>query len=171
MKIGVNVKTAIAAGIINCIAWYLFAKMLGFYSLNIYNYRFLTTLFLLITGVVISIFYERKSLGGFIEFKIALKTGVVFSIILGGILALFNFIYHKFIVPDAVDFFISEERKAWLDHNKTLEEVNKYLVEYYIPTFGSFHILMTTLIWGILLSLLTGAILSKKKPAMPFSEN
>ena len=171
MKIGIGVKLGIGAGIINCIAWYAFARHFGFYSLDIYNYRFLTTLLLLLVGVFISIFLQRKAFSGFIDFKIALKTGVVYSITIGAFLAAFNFIYHKFIIPDAIDFFISEERNAWLDHNKSLEEVNKYLVEYYIPTFGSFHVLMTTIIWGILISLLAGAILSKKKPAMPFSEN
>jgi hypothetical protein len=170
MKIGFNIKLAVIAGIVNCLAWLGYSKTMGYYSLNIYNYRFFTTILLVIIGVFVSIYFERKAQGGFIQFKIALKTGVVYSLVLGVILSLFNFIYHKLIVPDAIEFFVSEERKAWLAHGKTLEDVNKYLVEYYIPTFGPFHILMTTIMWGIMFSLFASAIFRKKNPHT-FSEN
>lgn len=171
MKLPLNVKLGIAAGLVNCLVWYGSAKAVGFYSLEVYGYKFYTTLLLLLSGIFVSIYFERKSQKGFIEFKLAMKTGLLFSVILSVMLSVFSLIYHKLIVPDAIDFFVSEERKAWLAHNRTLEEVNKYLVEYYIPTFGAFHTLMTTIIWGILLTLLSSAILRKKNPMPPFSEN
>ena len=171
MKLSLNVKLGIAAGLINCIVWYVSARTLGYYSLAIYSYKFYTTLILLLSGVFFSIYFERKSQQGFIEFKPAMKTGVLYTLVFSAILSTFSFIYHKLIVPDAIDFFVSEERKAWLANNRTLEEVNKYLVEYYIPTFGAFHTLMTTLIWGILLCIFSSAILRKKSTAIPFSEN
>lgn len=171
MKIGINVKLGIAFGVINCAVWYFVAKSLGYYSLDIYSYKFYTTLILLFIGVFASIFFTRKSQDGFIEFKQALKTGILFALVMSLILFAFTFLYHKFIVPDAVDFFASEERKAWLAHDRPLEEVNKYLVEYYIPSFGAFHTLMTTFVWGILNSLLFGGILRRKNPNPAVSEN
>lgn len=171
MKIGIHVKLGIAAGIANCTVWYFIAKSLDFYSLSIYAYKFYFTLALLIIGIFFSIYLFRKSLGGFISFKQALKTGVLYGIILSAITALFNYLYHQFIVPDAVSFFVSEEKKAWISHNRTTAEIEKYIIEYYIPSFGSFHILMTTLIWGILLSLLFSAILRKKNTSPNFSAN
>jgi Protein of unknown function (DUF4199) len=171
MKIAFNVKLGVIAGLINCLVWYLVAKTLGFYSPSIYSYRFLTTLLLLLVGIFISIYAERRRSGGFLEFKQAMKTGFLYTLTLSFIVAAFALIYHKFIVPDAIDFFVSEERKAQLADNRSLEDINKYIVEYYIPQFGAFHTLMTSVIWGILLSLLGGAIFSKKKPAMPFSAN
>ncbi len=171
MKIDLNVKFGIVLGIINCIIWYFIANSLGFYSLNLYSYKFYVSIGLLITGIFTSIYLTRKSYEGFITFKQSLKIAVFFSLIFSAITALFNYLYHKFIIPDAIDFFVSEEKKAWLTHNRTLEETEKYILEYYIPSFGSFHILMTTLIWGIVLSLLFSAILRRKNPSMDFSAN
>lgn len=171
MKISLSIKLAIVAGLINCIAWYGIAKSLDFYSLNIGQYRYFTTLLLLIFGIVISIYFERKNNGGFIDFKEAAKFGVLYSFILALILAGFNYVYYKFIIPDAIDFFVSEERNAWLAHNRTLEETNKYLTDYYIPSYGTFHVLMTTIILGIILSLIAAAIFRKKKSLTSFSAN
>ena len=33
MKLGLNVKLGIVAGLINCIAWFAFSKALGYYNL------------------------------------------------------------------------------------------------------------------------------------------
>jgi len=170
MKIEANIKLAVIAGAIMCTTWYFMAKSLGFYSLHIYTYKFYISLFLLFAGIFFSIFYKKKS-QGFISFKIALKTGIVYALLFGAITAVFNYIYHKTIVPDAIDFFASEERKAWLSHGRSLDEVNKYLSEYYIPSFGSFHLFMVSLIWGILLSLLCAAILRKTPKTISHSAN
>ncbi len=169
-KINLSIAFGIIAGIIISLAWYAFAKSTGFYTLDIYTYKFYTATLLLLFGIFLSIYIERKRQGGFIEFKIALKSGLLFTIIFSLIFSIYNYLYHKFIATDAIDFFVSEERKAWLIHNRKLEEVNKYLIEYYIPSFGAFHTFMTSLIWGVLLSLLASAIFQKKKTT-PFSAN
>ena len=108
MRIGINIKFGIAAGIINCAAWYFIAKSLGYYSLDIYSYKYYITLLLLLVGVFTSIYFERKSKGGFIDFRHALKTGILYALILSLFLFIFNFVYHKYITPDAIDFFASE---------------------------------------------------------------
>ncbi len=164
MRIILPIKLALAAGIINCIAWFGVAKSLGYYSLNIGQYRYFITLFLLVLGVLISIYYERKKQSGFIEYKEAVKSGVIFSLVLAIIISVFNYVYYKFIRSDVIDFFVSEEKKAWLANNRTLEETNKYIIEYYIPSYGFFHILMTTLFLGIIISLVSGALFRKKNP-------
>lgn len=171
MKLTSNTTLGALAGVIICIVWFVSAYSLGFYSLLIYSYKFYATLLLLLTGIFISVAVERKANGGFIEFKDGVKNGLLFSIVLGLVVGAFNYLYHQFIATDAVEYFVSEERKAWLAHSRTAEEVNAYLDKYYIPSFGTFHTIMTTLIWGVILSLLAGAILRRKKPEMPFSAN
>jgi hypothetical protein len=163
MKITLNIKLGIAAGFVNCIAWYLIAKSLGYYSFTIEQYRYFATLILLLFGVTASIYFERKNKNGFIEFKEAVKSGIIFSLVLCLILAIFNFIYYKYLIPDAVDYFVSEVKKNMVlakakeeDITKNLETVKSY--------FGSFRIFMSTLILGIILSLIAGAILRKKNP-------
>ena len=90
MRIILPIKLALAAGIINCIAWFGVAKSLGYYSLNIGQYRYFITLFLLVLGVLISIYYERKKQSGFIEYKEAVKSGVIFSLVLAIIISVFS---------------------------------------------------------------------------------
>jgi hypothetical protein len=170
MKITLNVKLAVAAGLINCIAWYAFAKSLGYYSLNIEQYRYYVTLFLLFSGIFMSVLFERKSSGGFIDFKDAVKCGILYTIVLGIILAIFNFIYYKYIAVDAIDYFVSDARKLMEADKLKAEDITLNL-DRIRSYFGSFRMFMSTLIMGTLVSLLAGAVLRKKRSILPFSEN
>lgn len=161
MKVGINVKLGVVAGIINCIAWYLIARSENYYSFNVEQYRYYTTLLLLLTGIPVSTYLVRKASGGFIEFKEALKCGVLYSIVLSLIIAIFNYTYYKFIVPDAIDYFVSEAKKS-METAKVKEEDIPKNIELVIGYFGSFRMFMSTLIIGLLMSLATSAILRKK---------
>jgi len=169
MKISLNIKLGIVAGLINCIAWYFIAKSLGYYSFAIEQYRYYITLFLLLFGISISIYFERKNRGGFIEFKDAAKSGILYTIALAFILGLFNYIYYKLLIPDAVDYFVSEARKSMVEGKVKEEDITKSL-EMVVSYFGSFRMFMSTLIIGVILSLITGAIFRKKNPH-PINEN
>ncbi len=162
MKIGINIKLAIIAGIINCIAWFAFSKSLGYYSISIEQYRYYVTLFLLLSGIFISVFIERKKNEGAIEFKDALKTGILYAITLGLMLAIFNYIYYKYMAVDAIDYFIGEARKLMEAEKLKEKEILAYL-DTLKSYFGSFRMFMSTLIMGVIISLLLGAILRKKK--------
>jgi hypothetical protein len=169
MKINLGIKIGIVAGIINSIAWYVIANSLGYYSFAVEQYRYYVTLLLLLFGIAISVYFERKNKGGFIDFKDAAKSGVLYSIALSLILATFSSIYYKFIIPDAVDYFVSEARKSMIDGKVTEENIAKS-IETVISYFGFFRMLMSTLIMGVILSLIAGALLRKKNP-QPFSAN
>ncbi len=163
MKIGLNVKLGFTAGIINCVAWYCFAMSLTFYSLNVEQYRYYVTLLLLLFGVFISVFLERKNKNGFLEFKNAVKYGIVYTLSLATILAIFNYIYYKYIATDAIDYFISDAKKSMALGGMKEEDIVKSLVNVK-SYFGSFRVFMSTTILGILLSLLAGAIFQKRDP-------
>lgn len=164
MRLGWNVKLGIAAGIINCIVWYAIAVSLNFYSFDIERYCYYITLLLLITGIPTSVYLERKAQGGFIEFKDALKNGVLYCIVLALFIAIFNYIYYAFIVPDAIDYYVSEIKKS-MPANKTFtEEEVANVVERIKSYFGSFRLFMSTVILGLLLSLGVSAVFRKKNP-------
>lgn len=169
MKISLSIKLGIAAGIINCIAWYFIAQSLGYYSFAVEQYRYYITLLLLLFGISISIYFERKNKGGFIQFKEAAKYGILYTLALSFILAVFNYIYYQFIIPDAVDYFVSEARKSMIEGNVKEEEILKS-TEIVKSYFGYFRMFMSTLIFGVILSFIAAAILRKKNP-LPFSEN
>ena len=170
MKLPLNVKLGIAGGILNCIAWFAFSKVFGYYTISVDQYRYYVTLLLLLAGVFVSVYYERKEFGGYIEFKEALKSGFLFTLVLGFFLAVFNFIYYKFIAVDAIDYFLNEARKT-MEDGKVKEELITKNLEVLKSYFGPFRMLMSTVIMGVILSLLAAAIFRKKNPVIPFSEN
>jgi len=161
-NIGLNVKLGITAGLLICLIWFFAAKMQGYYSLMIYSYKFYSTLLFLLVGVFVVTLYERKQNGGAIDFKPAVKAALLYSIVIAAIITLFNLLYHSFIATDAVDYFASQEKQAWIAHGRTEAETAEYITKYYVPSFGSFHTFMTTIIWGVLFSLLAGAVSRKK---------
>ena len=175
MKISLNIKLGFAAGIINCIAWYIIAMRMGSDAVSvpfIDMYTSFTTYILLIIGISICIYQYRKNNSGYIEFKAALKTGILYTLIIALCLAIFNFIYYAYLAPDAVSSYLDFIKGDALNHDSKIkqEDLLVYL-ERLKGHFGSFRIFMSTLIVGVILSLIASAILRKKKPAMPFSEN
>ncbi len=170
MKLPLNVKLGIIAGLVNCIAWFGIAKAIGYYTIAVDQYRYFVTLILLCLGICVSVYYERKSVGGFIEFKTAMKTGFLYTLILGFFLAVFNFIYYKFIAVDAIDYFLNEARRTMEEGKVKPEDIDKN-IEVLKSYFGPFRMMMSTVIIGIILSLLSAAIFRKKNPIVPFSEN
>ena len=170
MKISLNIKFGVVAGIINCIVWYCIAKSLNYYSFSVEQYRYYSTLLLLLVGIFISIYFERKGKGGFIEFKEAVKSGILYSILLSLLLAIFNYVYYTFLIPDAVDYFVSEAKKSMIEGKLKEEDIAKSL-EVVKSYFGSFRMFMSTLILGIIFSLIAGGIFRKKNPLPTFSAN
>ena len=63
---------------------------------------------------------------------------------------------------DAIDYFIGDARKLMEAEKLKEDEILKYL-DTLKSYFGSFRMFMSTVIMGVIISLLFGAILRKKK--------
>jgi hypothetical protein len=163
MKINLSIKLGIAAGLVNCIAWYMYAKQLGFYAIEVYVYRNYTTLALLLLGILLLAFLERRKNAGFLEFKDALRKGMFYSLIVAVIIATFNYIYYTYITPDTIDYFLSEAKKAAVAHDLKGDDLQKFL-DGERNNFTSFKLVPPVLFFGLISSLLAGAIFSKKNP-------
>ena len=170
MKIGINIKLGILAGLINCIAWYTFAKKMGYYCVEVYIYRNYVTLAVLILGVFLSVYMTKKNQKGFLEFKQGLRTGLVYSLILATILAIFNYIYYAYITPDTIEYFLSEAKKSEFAKTLSASDLVKFLANER-GNFSSFKLIPPIIFFGLISSLLAAASFQKKNPAMPFSEN
>ncbi len=170
MKFGISIKLGILAGLINCVAWYAFAKSLGFYSVEVYIYRNYVTLAVLIIGIFLSIFLTRKSKSGFLEFSEGLRSGVLYSLMLALIIGIFNYVYFKYITPDTIDFFLSEAKKSDFAKNLKADELNQFLVAER-STFNSFKLVPPVLFFGLISSLLASAMFRRKNPDAPLEDN
>jgi uncharacterized membrane protein (DUF106 family) len=166
MKIPLSLKLGIVIGILNCITWYAIAKQLGFYSDQVYRLRNFITLGVLVIGIFVSVFFTRKSNNGYIEFKNALKAGMIFSLMVAIVLAIFNYIYYTYITPDTIDYFLSEAKKAAIAHHAKPEEM-KLFIDAARENLGSFRLIPPLLFYGLIISLLAGAVMQKKDPALP----
>ena len=171
MKSSFTIISGIAAGLINCIAWYALSRTLTAYEVAAVDmYRLLIGLFLLISGIFVCIFLKKKKNNGFIEFKSAFQTGVVFALFMALILAIFNYLYYKFIAMDAVEFYVSEAKKQALENKVSAEDLPRF-EERVRNYFSSFKMLMSTVMIGVIISLIEAGILRKKAKTIPFSEN
>jgi hypothetical protein len=171
MKSSLHVKFGIGAALINCIAWYTFSKSLTYYEVAaIDKYRLLTTIGLLLIGIPLSIFFNRKENNGFLEFKGGFKTGMLYTLLLASVLAVFNYLYYKFIAPDAIDYYVADAKNQILSQKIKPEDLPKF-EEAVRNYFSSFKMFMSTVLMGLVVSLATAGILQRKGPSIPFSEN
>jgi amino acid transporter len=124
---------------------------------------------LLILGIIFVILFQRKKNTGFLEFKQAFKSGILYTVFLALILAVFSYLYYKYIAPDAIAFYLSEAKKQVTETIKPedLPNFEKNVKDFFSP----FKMFMSTVIFGIIISLLVAAIFQKKNPTMPFSQN
>jgi hypothetical protein len=164
MKFPISMTLGAIAGVIFSITWFLMAKSMGFYSINVYIYRNIITFGLIVLGVFLSVFLVKRQNLGFIEFKEALKNGMWYCIVFGVIVAIFNHIYYKYITPDTIDYFLSEAKKAMLEDTKLKPEDYPKYMDSVRENYGSLRLIPPILFWGLIISLLSGAILQKKNP-------
>ena len=166
MRLPINVKIGFLFGIINFIVWYAVAKKLGFYEVDVYVIKNFSTLFILAVGVFLSTYLVRKQNDGFLTFKNALKTGILYSLIIGVTLAIFNYIYYNVITPDTIEFFVSEAKKYHEAHNVKGVELQQFM-DAERSHFNSFRVIPPVLFYGLILSLLAGVVFQRKDPSKP----
>ncbi|MDF2436615.1 MAG: hypothetical protein K0Q95_991 [Bacteroidota bacterium] len=169
MKLSISITAGVIAGIILSATWYAMAKSMGFYEVKVYVYRNYLTFLLILIGVVSCILLTKRQNNGYLEFKEALKTGMLFSLVFAVIIACFNFLYYSVITPDTIDYFLSEAKNQMIADKIKEADFPKYL-DRVRANYGSFRLIPPVLFWGLILSLITGALAKKKEPFV-FGEN
>jgi hypothetical protein len=92
-----------------------------------------------------------------------LRKGMFYSLIVAVIIATFNYIYYTYITPDTIDYFLSEAKKAAVAHDLKGDDLQKFL-DGERNNFTSFKLVPPVFFFGLISSLLAGAIFSKKNP-------
>jgi hypothetical protein len=172
MKSSLNSIAGIIAGIINCIAWYALSRHFTYYDVaSVDAYRQAITVSLLLLGVFLVVFFKRKEYNGFLQFKEGFKTGVLYVFLLALCLGIFNYIYYKFLAPDAIEYYLSEQKKFLMATIKVKPDDLPKFEEMVRSAFSPFKMFIQTVLIGVIISLIAAGILQKKAPALPFSEN
>jgi len=124
--------------------------------------------FVLLIGVFIGILTQRlnkKSGAGLLDFKQGARTGVVISLVTGIILAIFGFVYCRFINPEFLEQYLAMTKDLMLKDKQPAEIIEKEMQM--IKDSASLGRLMfrsftTSLFIGMLGSFIFAAILKKE---------
>ncbi len=163
MKIGLSIKLGLLLGLLNCLLWYILAVTKGFYVIEVYVYRNYITLATLVIGVILSVFFLKRKNLGLLDFKEAIKTGLLYTFIFAIVLAIFNYIYYNYISPDTIDYFLSEAKNKLIENKVKPQDIPFYLNSER-NNFSSFKLLPPVLFFGLISSLITGALMRKSDP-------
>ena len=164
MRFPISVALGLIAGIILSIGWYAMANSIGFYSVQVFINVYILKLCLIIAGVFASVFIVKRRNNGFLEFKTALQTGMLYCLVFAVIAAIFNYIYYTYITPDTIDFFVAEAKRYAESQGKIEGEKLTKFLDAERRGFGSFAVIPPVLFWGLIASLIAGLIFQKKDP-------
>ncbi len=105
----------------------------------------------------------REELGGYITFGEAYSTGFRYSLFTGLILALFTFIYLKWLSPAMMDQVVEATRTSLEEKDTPSEQADKALemTKEWGPLFGAFAIAIGYAVFGAIVSLVGAAIFKK----------
>ncbi|HZX74412.1 MAG TPA: DUF4199 domain-containing protein, partial [Cyclobacteriaceae bacterium] len=124
------------------------------------------SLIILFVTIYITILYKRdRDQNGVITFKQGLMVGLGVSFMVGLLVGAFLMIYVKYINPDYVNIMIKDASDFYKTQNATQEQLDKGIesVKAMYSPFGQFtYGIGTTMITGLLISAVIGAIMQRK---------
>ena len=96
-------------------------------------------------------------------------TGFKIALIAAVLAGVFSFIYQKFIDPDMMERMLSQAEEQWDELNVPEErrEMGRKFQSYFTnPFMMSAIVMLQVIFWGVIKSLVAGAILKKNPPAV-----
>jgi len=149
----------------------LIALTLIIYFVNLQSVKWVSWLgyFILIVALYLgSKAYRDEYNGGFITYGRALGFGTLLSVFAALILAVFTYVFYKFIAPDALNTIreIAEEQILRTNPNISDEQIDMALKFGASPGIITFGTLFGYAFVGFILSLITSALVQRKDPDM-----
>lgn len=126
---------------------------------------------LLSVGILVLAYKQFKNANeGFMSLGEAIKTGLGISVIAGVVSVIYQVIYQKFIDPGYLDRLLAFQKEQMIESNPdmTQEQMNMALgmaEKFSGLGFSIAIILISSLFFGLILSLIVGAIMKKDRPA------
>lgn len=126
---------------------------------------------LLVTIAILSMAiksYKSKN-NNYLSIKEALKVGLATAAIAGLVAAIYAYIHYSFVYPEFVDIVKETAYQNMSDQGLTDAQIetNMKMTEFTMkPWFFATMTLISSLFFGLLISLIAGAIMKKKDPAL-----
>lgn len=165
-----ELRYGLIAGFIT-ITWMSLGYYLGWDKSEIGKYAPYVSLLILAIGIYFTILFKRdKDLGGAITFKEAFMAGSAASFVIGAMVGLFLLIYSQYINPDLVNQMAKETGDYYKTQpNVTQEQIDKAVdgVKAMYSPFGQLtYGIGTTMLTGVLITLICAAVMRKEKKAI-----
>jgi len=130
----------------------------------------LVAVFLVITFIVIYMGikeFRDEELHGEMNIGLAIRKGMKIALIAGLITAVYTVIYAKIIDPDMMNKIIAQAEEQWEARNMTEDQMNtaRSIMNMMMnPFLLSGIAIVSTCFWGLIQSLIAGAMLKKEVP-------
>ena len=158
-------KNALVYGLLTGGA-YILASLL-FYSLDVdpgSKVQYLTFL-ILIAGIIMGIKQFRdKHSGGFLSYVRCLGTGVVISVVVGIIMAIYVYLFFSYFDPGQLEKMAEMAEQRLVDQGLTDEQIDQAMVmtrKFMNPVFSAIMSIFSMAFWGTIISLIVSIFLKK----------
>ena len=124
---------------------------------------------IIITVLILAIYSYRKTNDGFLSLSEALKLGLGISVISALIAIIYTYILVNFLDPDTIEKTIEVTQNKMLDENPEMSQEQIDLAKEMQLKFSSIGVISTmilifSLVFGFIVSLITGLILKRNRP-------
>lgn len=122
-----------------------------------------------ITVLILAIYSYRKTNDGFLSLSEALKLGLGISVISALIAIIYTYILVNFLDPDTIEKTIEVTQNKMLDENPEMTQEQIDLAKEMQLKLSSIYVISTmilifSLVFGFIVSLITGLILKRNRP-------
>lgn len=167
----VGMRTGIISGLwglctFTIVGWIFHAFRQDLPATRIRAYGGLFSIIILITGLYFGMRAVKRSNENQISYGLAIKTGVVISVLTGIIVAIFTYLYCAVINPGYQEFMVKETENVLLATKVSSAEINRQLVatsKEFSTSMQVVQALVGQMVTGSIASLIIGLFIRTKK--------
>jgi pheromone shutdown protein TraB len=153
-------------GLYTAAAYVLFSLLLYVIDVKQTGWINYLSFLILIAGIVVgTIAFRDKFSGGFLSYGRCLASGVLISIVVGLVMALYSFLFFNYFDPGALAGMMEASEQEMMNRGMTDEQIDQALAfsgKLMSPAFLGISSFLSMALIGTIISLITSAFLKKE---------
>ncbi|GAP44357.1 hypothetical protein TBC1_12161 [Lentimicrobium saccharophilum] len=160
------VNHALRYGLYTAAAFVLFSLLL--YSVDVSRtgwVNYLSFVILIIGIVIATIAYRDKINSGFLSYGRCLSIGVLISLVVGIVMAIYSYVFFTYFDPGALDKLLEASEQEMINRGMSDEEIDlamPFTEKMMSPVFLSITSLLSMVLYGTVFSLITSIFIKKE---------
>lgn len=160
------VNHALRYGLYTAAAFVLFSLLL--YSVDVSRtgwVNYLSFVILIIGIVIATIAYRDKINSGFLSYGRCLSIGVLISLVVGIVMAIYSYVFFSYFDPGALDKLLEASEQEMINRGMSDEEIDlamPFTEKMMSPVFLSITSLLSMVLYGTVFSLITSIFIKKE---------